>query len=68
MHIILIVVSSEHSINVDKFRELTNHTVRLFVNNYNCYYMPPTLHRFLIHGADIICSAFLLICQLSEEA
>ena len=30
--------------------------------------MPPTLHKFLIHEADIISSALLPIGQLTEEA
>lgn len=30
--------------------------------------MPPTLHKYLIYGPEIISSAFLPIGQLTEEA
>lgn len=68
MHNILIVVSCGHSINLDRFREYTRDTARHFVNLYGWYRMPPTLHKFFIHGADIISSALLPIGQLTEEA
>lgn len=68
MHIILIVVSCGHSINIERFRKYTHDTARHFVNLYGWYCMPPTLHKFFIHGADIISSALLPIGQLTEEA
>lgn len=68
MHVILIVVSSGHEIDVQKFRALTPNTARYFVKMYPCYNMPPTLHKYFIHGPEIISSALLPIGQLTEEA
>ncbi|XP_030766971.1 uncharacterized protein LOC115890777 [Sitophilus oryzae] len=68
MHIILIVVSSGHEINVEKFRLFALSTARHFVEKYPWYPMPPTLHKFLIHGPEIISAALLPIGQLTEEA
>ncbi|XP_017473241.1 PREDICTED: uncharacterized protein LOC108364163 [Rhagoletis zephyria] len=68
MHNILIVVSCGHDVNVHKFREYAHETARIFVEHYPWYYMPPTLHKFFIHGPEIIAYALLPIGQLSEEA
>ncbi|XP_076248005.1 uncharacterized protein LOC143187644 [Calliopsis andreniformis] len=41
----------------------------LYCNNlYPWYYMPSTVHKLLIHGAEVIQTAALPIGQLSEEA
>lgn len=68
MHTILIVVSSGLEIDVNKFREFSYNTARLFVKKYPWFNMPPTLHKFFIHGPEIISHALLPIGQLSEEA
>lgn len=68
MHIILIAVSSGYEINIDRFRAFSHDTAKHFVKYYHWYCMPPTLHKFFIHGADIISSALLPIGQLTEEA
>jgi len=68
MHIIMIVVSSGHEINVVKFREFAQNTARYFVELYPWFNMPPTLHKYFIHGPEIISSALLPIGQLTEEA
>lgn len=68
MHIIMIVVSSGHEIDVDKFRDFTQNTARYFVEQYPWYNMPPTLHKYFIHGPEIVSSALLPIGQLTEEA
>lgn len=67
-HTILIVVSCSQEINIERFRNFANNTARYFVEKYPWYYMPTTLHKFLIHGPDVIASALLPIGQLSEEA
>lgn len=68
MHIIMIVVSSGHEINVVKFREFAQNTARYFVKLYPWFNMPPTLHKYFIHGPEMISSALLPIGQLTEEA
>lgn len=68
MHTILIVVSCNHDINVDKFKNYALETARHFVNLYPWCNMSPTLHKFFIHGPEIIKYALLPIGQLTEEA
>lgn len=40
----------------------------MYVEKYPWFKMSPTLHKFLIHGPEIIAHALLPIGQLSEEA
>lgn len=68
LHIIMIVVASGFEIDVDKYREFAHNTARLFVSKYSWYKMPPTLHKYLIHGPEVISRAQLPIGQLTEEA
>lgn len=68
IHIIMIAVSSGHEIDVDKYRVFAYNTARYFVEKYPWYNMPPTLHKYFIHGPEIISSALLPIGQLTEEA
>lgn len=68
LHNILITVASGHEINVEKFTKYCQDTARYFVDKYPWYRMPPTMHKFLIHGPEIISHALLPIGQLSEEA
>lgn len=68
LHTILVAVSCGHQINVEKFRNFTLSTAKYFVEKYPWYNMSPTLHKFLIHGSEIITHALLPIGQLSEEA
>ncbi|XP_039967555.1 uncharacterized protein LOC120779423 [Bactrocera tryoni] len=68
MHTILAVVSSGHDIEVQKFRDYALNTAKYFVKCYPWYNMPPTLHKYFIHGPELISHAMLPIGQLSEEA
>ncbi|CAI6375633.1 unnamed protein product [Macrosiphum euphorbiae] len=68
MHTILIVVSCGHDIDIEKFRKYALETAYYFVEKYPWYNMPPTLHKYLIHGPEIISHALLPIGQLTEEA
>lgn len=43
-------------------------TVELYVKLYHWYYMSPTVHKYLIHGGEIIKNAIVPIGQLSEDA
>ncbi|XP_054723231.1 uncharacterized protein LOC129233194 [Uloborus diversus] len=66
--IILQAVSSEQEINEDEFEKFTFDTAKLYVQLYNWYFMPASVHKLLIHGRQIIEHAILPIGQLSEEA
>lgn len=68
MHVILVTISSGYDINIDNLRKFSLDTAKYFVKLYPWYYMPPTVHKLLIHGPDVISNALLPIGQLSEEA
>ena len=61
-------MSSGYDIDVEKFRDFAYNTARYFVQKYPWCNMTPTLHKYLIHGPEIISSACLPIGQLTEEA
>ena len=61
-------MSSGLDIDADKFEEFCLDTAKLYVQKYNWYYMPQSLHRLLIHGASVIRNFNLPIGILSEEA
>lgn len=67
-YIILLVISAEYDIDTEKFRSYTYDTAKLFVELYNWYKMPQSIHKILIHGADIIDNFILPIGQLAEDA
>jgi hypothetical protein len=68
LYVIMQAVASGYQIDVSKFKIYAFATARLFVKKYPWYNMPPTVHKILIHGPDIISNALLPIGQLSEEA
>jgi hypothetical protein len=43
-------------------------TAKLYIEHYNWYYMPASVHKILLHGADVIKHCLLPIGELSEEA
>ncbi|CAH1099302.1 unnamed protein product [Psylliodes chrysocephalus] len=66
--VILEVISSGNSIDVDKFEAYTYETAKLYTDLYDWHPMSPTIHKVLMHGAEVISHAILPIGQLSEEA
>ena len=66
--VILAVISSRRAINVNAFRDYCLDTAKEYVQHYNWYYMPPSMHVILLHGYKIIDYLFLPIGMLSEEA
>lgn len=68
LSIILKVISSGYEIDPQKFQEYCDETTILYLNLYNWYIMPVTLHKVLIHGTDIIKNSIIPIGQMSEEA
>ena len=67
-HVILQVISSGFDIDDEKFKDYCVNTAHLFVALYPWYYMPTSVHKVLIHGAENVKYALLPIGQLSEDA
>lgn len=67
LHVIMIAVYSGYEIDVDKFWIFTHMTASYFVKKYPWYNMPPILHKYFIHGPEIILSALLPIGQLTGK-
>ncbi|XP_025414995.1 uncharacterized protein LOC112686776 isoform X2 [Sipha flava] len=65
---ILMVMASGQDIDTNSFDEYGIQTAKLFVSLHPWFYMPSSLHKILIHGADVIRYAVLPIGYLSEEA
>jgi hypothetical protein len=66
--VILEAISSGFQLNVQAFKNYALQTAQLYVQLYPWYYMPASMHKILIHGAEIIIHALLPMGQLSEEA
>ena len=67
-HVVLQTLSSGHIIDYDIYRSYAVETARLLTHKYSWYNMTPTVHKVLLHGAEIIENAPLPIGHLSEEA
>lgn len=66
---ILEAISSGHRIDTLKFKDYTEATMKLYVDLYNWFYMPASVHKVLAHGAAIIENLGIVpIGKLSEEA
>jgi len=68
LKIILIVINSKHDINDQKFEKYALQTALLYIDAYPWYPMTATLHKILVHGADIIRTSIFPIGMLGEEA
>lgn len=66
--VILRTLACGYNINVEKFREYTMHTAAMFIELYPWFYMPNSVHKVLLHGADVIEKMAVPIGLLSEEA
>jgi hypothetical protein len=67
--VILQVLSSGQAVNINGFRGYCKEIAELFVHHYPWYNMPASVHKMLIHGADIRKHfSCLPIGILSEEA
>ena len=67
-NVILTTLSCSYRVNAARFDRYARETAELYVQLYGWYYMPPSVHKVLIHGGEIIKSALLQLGQLSEEA
>ena len=67
--VILQAITSGEKIDVIKFKDFARKTAEKYVDLYDWYYMSSTVHKLLIHGADIIEKNDIVpIGTLSEEA
>ena len=60
-YVLLRAMSSGYTVNIDAFREYAKETSQIYVALYPWYFMPSSIHKILIHGADIIQKAVLPI-------
>ena len=61
---ILSVMASGRNINIKKFQNYGIETAKLFLALYPWFYMPASVHKILIHGAEVIRHALLPIGNL----
>ncbi|XP_049316979.1 uncharacterized protein LOC125779750 [Bactrocera dorsalis] len=65
---LLQAMSSGYKINVEKFKQFAIETAKGLVEKYPWFYLPPSVHKILVHGFEVIESAIISIGELSEEA
>lgn len=58
---ILSVMASGRNINIKNFQNYGIETAKLFLALYPWFYMPASVHKILIHGAEVIRHALLPI-------
>ncbi|KAL4711480.1 hypothetical protein ACJJTC_000496 [Scirpophaga incertulas] len=68
LHVVLTVLSSDLPIDDQSFGDFCEHIAYKYVASYLWHPMTVTLHKILIHGAEIIKSTTLPIGMLSEQA
>jgi hypothetical protein len=54
-------MASDYEVKDQEFEKYAINTIKLFVSLYPWFYMPPTVHKILIHGADVIRTSILSI-------
>ena len=65
---VLCAVCSGYHLNIEKFHEYCYDTLLLIVQLYSWYAIPPTVHKLLVHGAQVADRLELPIGMYSEEA
>lgn len=66
-HTILVTLSCMQTIDVSKFRVFCLDTMKIHIELYSWYLIPSSVHRVLIHGAEIIAVSPLSVGKLTEE-
>lgn len=67
--VILQAITSGEVIDVDRYKDYAHETAKKYVELYQWYHMSATVHKLLLHGAEIIAhNAVIPIGNLSEEA
>lgn len=67
-HVILVALSNGKQIDTEKFRKYCSDTATHYNKHYKWFCMPPSVHKILFHGADIMDEFDLPIGNYSEEA
>ena len=68
MYILLCLYSSEEEIDVAKLKISSMETAELYVSLYKKYHMPQSVHKMLLHGADVVDRKEVPVGLPSEEA
>lgn len=61
------ILASKYSVNCDKFDKLCQETLELYLSDAGWFNIPPTIHKILVHGKDIIQACPVPIGWTSEE-
>lgn len=67
MSVVLITISCGFEVDSTLFKSYCIDTAKIYISLYPWYYMPQSLHKVLLHGADLINKSVLPIGQMSEE-
>lgn len=67
-HTILITISCEYEVNVDKFQNYCERAACLYMEKYPWYPMSATVHKILAHSSQIIVASVLPVGCLGENA
>ena len=67
-YVILQVLATCQDINLIKFEEYARETAEKYVELYPWYPMPPTVHKVLFHGKEVMEKYMFPIGMYSEEA
>ena len=68
LHNILLAVTSGYHLNSTNFQNYCDETFEVIVKEFGWYVMPPSVHKLLVHGAQISDLLELPIGQYAEEA
>ena len=68
LHVLLQAVSSNYPLSIPALTQHCCETAERYVQLYPWFAMPPTLHKLLIHVADVVEACVLPIGMMSEEA
>ena len=66
--VILQTLASGYAVDIQRLQNYCTETAELYVEQYEWYPMPASLHKVLIHGADVTESLILPVGMMSEEA
>jgi len=61
-------LASGYKNNAAKYGEYALDTARKLISLYPWYYLPPSIHKILVHSPDVINYALVTIGELTEEA
>ncbi len=68
LYLIWCTLASKYQINSAKFGELCQQTLDIYMSEVGWYNIPPTIHKILIHGQEIIEACPVPIGWTSEES